>query len=57
LSTGKSAQSLFEGKRGVKPVAEYLEPERLSSEIDKLKRRTGQRDGHPLFAFGGFYAK
>jgi hypothetical protein len=28
---------LFEGKRGPKPAAEYKEPERLYSEIGKLK--------------------
>ena len=31
------AQTLFEGKRGPKPVAEHREPERLYSEIGKLK--------------------
>ena len=33
----KIAQSLFEGKRGPKPPAEHKEPERLYSEIGKLK--------------------
>jgi len=31
------ASSLFESKRGPKPVAEYREPEKLYSEIGKLK--------------------
>ena len=31
------AQSLFEGKRGPKPPAEHKEPERLYSEIGKLR--------------------
>lgn len=31
------AKRLFEGKRGPKPVAEHREPERLYSEIGKLK--------------------
>ena len=30
-------KSLFEGKRGPKPVVEHQEPERLYSEIGKLK--------------------
>jgi transposase-like protein len=33
----EQAQSLFEGKRGPKPPAEHKEPERLYSEIGKLK--------------------
>jgi transposase len=35
----EEAKALFEGKRGPKPVAEaeYREPERLHSEIGKLK--------------------
>ena len=35
----EEAKTLFEGKRGPKPaaVAEYQEPERLHSEIGKLK--------------------
>ena len=35
----EEAKTLFEGKRGPKPVAvaEYREPERLHSEIGKLK--------------------
>ena len=33
----EQAASLFEGKRGPRPVAEYREPERLYSEIGKLK--------------------
>jgi len=32
--TGKT---LFEGKRGLKPIAAHKEPERLYSEIGKLK--------------------
>jgi len=31
------AVSLFEGKRGPKPVAEHQQPEKLYSEIGKLK--------------------
>jgi len=31
------ASQLFEGKRGPKPVSEHCEPERLYSEIGKLK--------------------
>jgi hypothetical protein len=31
------AKSLFEGNRGLKPVAEHREPERLYSEIGNLK--------------------
>ncbi len=31
------AQCLFEGKRGPKPVAEHKQPEKLFSEIGKLK--------------------
>jgi transposase-like protein len=31
------AKSLFEGKRGPKPVNEHQEPERLYSEIGRLK--------------------
>ena len=31
------AGSLFEGKRGPKPVSEYSEPERLYGEIGRLK--------------------
>lgn len=31
------AQTLFEGKRGPKPIAAYREPEMLYSEIGKLK--------------------
>ena len=31
------ASQLFEGKRGPKPVSEHSEPERLYSEIGKLK--------------------
>ena len=31
------AKTLFEGKRGPKPVATHREPERLYSEIGKLK--------------------
>jgi len=31
------AGSLFEGKRGPKPVNEYSEPERLYGEIGRLK--------------------
>jgi len=33
----EQAKTLFEGKRGPKPVAAYSEPERLYSEIGKLK--------------------
>ncbi len=33
----EQAKMLFEGKRGPKPVAAYREPERLYSEIGKLK--------------------
>jgi len=33
----KEAASLFEGKRGPKPVAEHQQPETLYSEIGKLK--------------------
>jgi transposase-like protein len=33
----EQAKSLFEGRRGPKPVAEHREPERLYSEIGKLK--------------------
>lgn len=33
----EQAQSLFEGKRGPKPAVEHQEPERLYSEIGKLK--------------------
>ncbi len=33
----EQAKTLFEGKRGPKPVAAYREPERLYSEIGKLK--------------------
>ena len=33
----EQAKSLFEGKRGPKPVVEHQEPERLYSEIGKLK--------------------
>jgi transposase len=33
----EKAKSLFEGKRGPKPVVEHQEPERLYSEIGKLK--------------------
>ena len=32
-----AAGQLFEGKRGPKPVSEHSEPERLYSEIGKLK--------------------
>lgn len=32
-----NAKTLFEGKRGPKPVAEHREPELLYSEIGKLK--------------------
>ena len=31
------AKTLFEGKRGTKPIAEHREPELLYSEIGKLK--------------------
>ena len=31
------ASQLFEGKRGPKPISEHSEPERLYSEIGKLK--------------------
>ncbi len=33
----EEAKSLFEGKRGPKPIAEHRDPERLYSEIGKLK--------------------
>jgi transposase len=33
----EQAKSLFEGKRGPKPMARHQEPERLYSEIGKLK--------------------
>ena len=33
----EQAKRLFEGKRGPKPVVEHQEPERLYSEIGKLK--------------------
>lgn len=33
----QQAKTLFEGKRGPKPVAEHREPELLYSEIGKLK--------------------
>ncbi len=33
----EQAKTLFEGKRGPKPVAAYRAPERLYSEIGKLK--------------------
>lgn len=33
----EQAKTLFEGKRGPKPMAEHQEPERLYSEIGKLK--------------------
>jgi transposase-like protein len=33
----EQASTLFEGKRGPKPVAHHQEPERLYSEIGKLK--------------------
>ena len=33
----EQAKRLFEGKRGPKPVVEHKEPERLFSEIGKLK--------------------
>ena len=33
----EQAKSLFEGKRGPRPVVEHQEPERLFSEIGKLK--------------------
>ena len=33
----EQAKTLFEGKRGPKPVAEHREPELLYSEIGKLK--------------------
>jgi transposase-like protein len=33
----EQAKVLFEGKRGLKPAAEHGEPERLYSEIGKLK--------------------
>ena len=33
----EQAQTLFEGKRGVKPVDAHQEPEKLYSEIGKLK--------------------
>ena len=34
----EQASTLFEGKRGPKPVAAHREPDRLYSEIGKLKR-------------------
>jgi transposase len=34
----EQAKTLFEGKRGPKPLAAHREPERLYSEIGKLKR-------------------
>lgn len=33
----EQASSLFEGKRGPKPVAEHQQPDKLFSEIGKLK--------------------
>ena len=33
----EQAKTLFEGKRGPKPIAAHTEPERLYSEIGKLK--------------------
>ena len=33
----EQASSLFEGKRGPKPVAEHRQPDKLFSEIGKLK--------------------
>jgi transposase-like protein len=33
----EQSSTLFEGKRGPKPVAEHQEPERLYSEIGRLK--------------------
>lgn len=33
----EQAKTLFEGKRGPRPVSEHREPERLYSEIGKLK--------------------
>ena len=33
----EQAKTLFEGKRGPKPIAAHKEPERLYSEIGKLK--------------------
>ncbi len=33
----EQAKSLFEGKRGPKPAAEHQQPEKLFSEIGKLK--------------------
>ncbi len=33
----EQAASLFEGKRGPKPIAEHRQPEKLYSEIGKLK--------------------
>ncbi len=33
----EQAASLFEGKRGPKPIAEHQQPEKLFSEIGKLK--------------------
>ena len=33
----EQAKTLFEGKRGPRPVSEHSEPERLYSEIGKLK--------------------
>ena len=35
----KQAKTLFEGKRGPKPIAAHQEPERLYSEIGKLKMK------------------
>ena len=37
----EDAKSLFEVKRGPKPVVEHQEPERLYSEIGKLKMELG----------------
>ncbi|MEJ1355073.1 MAG: transposase, partial [Candidatus Sedimenticola sp. (ex Thyasira tokunagai)] len=33
----EQAKSLFEGKRGPKPIVEHQQPEKLFSEIGKLK--------------------
>jgi transposase-like protein len=33
----EQAKTLFEGKRGPRPIAEHQEPDRLFSEIGKLK--------------------
>ena len=33
----EQAKTLFEGKRGPRPMAEHKEPERLYSEIGRLK--------------------